>query len=660
MGGPPCPSGRPTDGSGRSGFVDHQEVRVSLVRGESISKEYDRRVFGHVSFALAVGDRVGLVGPNGEGKSTLLRILAGIETPTDGQVHRSAMLQMGYLPQDPPRLAGTTLWQHMEEAFEDLRSMEQRLAELAEDLRDDEAIERFGRLQARFEARGGYDIRTRIETVLTGMGFTPDQHTRPLAELSGGQCSRAMLARLLLNDPELLLLDEPTNHLDVETVEWLERFLQGFGGTLVVVSHDRYFLDRVTSRTWEVAFGGLETYSGSYSQYLPKRRQRYEQRLSQWESQQQYVRNTEEFIRRNLAGQRTKEAQGRRTRLERFLKTEAIERPREHRTISLRFQPAGRTGQLVLRAEDVQAGYDGETVVRAERLELTRGARVGIVGPNGSGKTTLLNTLLGLLPAIAGEVALGANVVVGHLRQTHDDMPSDATALDVLTRGVAAAGLQQARDLLGRLLLSGDQADKPIGQLSGGQRSRVALARICATGANLLVLDEPTNHLDLPSREILEAALTGFSETILFVSHDRYLIEAVATEIWAVRDGQVHRVPGRWADYLQWRSVRKPDEARSPASGDADKEQRKRHYEDRKQRSRRLQRNRRRMEQLEEEIHRLEGELGELQARIDRASQQGDIEALTDLGTRFERMQQDLQDRMDEWSELGEAVEEAG
>ncbi len=631
---------------------------MSLVRGESISKEYDRQVFRNVSFALAVGDRVGLVGPNGEGKSTLLRICAGVESPTEGHVHRSAMLQMGYLPQDPPRLEGTTLYQHMEEAFEDLRSLEQRLTELAENLHDDEAIERFGRLQTRFEARGGYDIRTRIETVLTGMGFTPDQHARPLSELSGGQCSRAMLARLLLNDPELLLLDEPTNHLDVETVEWLERFLQGFGGTLVVVSHDRYFLDRVTSRTWEVSFGGLERYSGSYSQYLPKRRQRYEQRLSLWESQQQYIRNTEEFIRRNLAGQRTKEAQGRRTRLERFRKTEAIDRPAEPRTISLRFEPTGRTGRLVLRAEDLQAGYEGETIVRAERLELTRGARVAIVGPNGSGKTTLLNTLLGLLPAIDGEVALGANVLVGHLRQTHDDMPPDATALEVLTGGVAAAGMQQARDLLGRLLLPGDQAQKPIGQLSGGQRSRVALARICASGANLLVLDEPTNHLDLPSREILESALTDFPETILFVSHDRYLIEAVATEIWALRDGTVQRVPGRWADYVQWRSAHASSPERSQAPADADKEHRKRRYEDRKQRSRRLQRNRRRMEQLEENIHRLEGELSELQERIDRASAEGDIDALTDLGTRFEAMQQDLQQRMDEWSELGETVEE--
>ncbi|KKK87496.1 hypothetical protein LCGC14_2752660, partial [marine sediment metagenome] len=386
--------------------------------------------------------------------------------------------------------------------------------------------------------------------------FSPEDHNRPLVEFSGGQRCRAMLGQLLLSAPDVLLLDEPTGHLDLEAVEWLEKYLAGIPNAMVIVSHDRYFLDRTTGGTWEVAFGKLQDYRGNYSAYLKQRQHRFDDDMRIWRQQQEHIQKTEEFIRRFHAGVRGKEARGRRTRLERFLKDEAVDKPRRHRQIHFRLTPVRQSGDIVIKAHGLTAGYEpGRPIVALESLSLVRGQRVAVVGGNGTGKTTLLRTLLGELPPLTGSAELGGSVVAGYLPQTHDQLDPGMTVLEAVSRA-GEATREQTRTLLGSFLFTEDEVFKPIGDLSGGQRSRVILATLAVQGANLLMLDEPTNHLDIPSQEVLQEALEAFEGTVVFVSHDRYLIDALATQIWAIDAGGVHRIEGKWDAYLQWRSDR--------------------------------------------------------------------------------------------------------
>ena len=435
---------------------------MSLIAGTGVGKSFGTDyVIRNASFTIAEGERVGLVGPNGEGKTTLLRLVGKLDPPTVGTIQHRRNLRVGYLPQDPPALDDTTLWQSMRDVFAEMHRIEAELAELAGRLHDDpdgSLLRQYGQLQSAFESARGYDCDTKIKTVLTGLGFEPGQYDMPRAHLSGGQRTRGLLARLLLEEPDVLLLDEPTNHLDLEAVEWLERYLQSFRKALVVVSHDRYFLDHVTDRTWEVSFGRLEEYRGGYTGYVKKRHERFRERMRQWEAQQEYIAQTEEFIRRNLAGQRSKEARGRRTRLERYIATEAIARPREHAQLAPRIHPLQRTGDLVCRVTDLRIGYSqAAPLMDVGDLEVRQHQRVAILGPNGIGKTTLLRTVLGQLPPLRGEVRFGANVEPGYLPQTHECLRPDATVLEVLLEVDIRMTNEWARTLLGSFLFHGDE-----------------------------------------------------------------------------------------------------------------------------------------------------------------------------------------------------------
>jgi ATP-binding cassette subfamily F protein 3 len=390
-------------------------------------------------------------------------------------------------------------------------------------------------------------------TDLSGLGFSSDEFSKPLAHLSGGERTRALLAQLLLRRPALLLLDEPTNHLDLEAVEWLEETLLRWRGALVIVAHDRYFLDRVATRMWEMEFGGLVTYRGNYSHYVQQREARRERLLKEWEAQQEHVEKTEEFIRRNLAGQRTREAQGRRTRLERFFQEEAIERPREEKRIRLGLTTDLRSGDLVLATKDLVVGYDAP-LFTAPEVEIRRGDRVALIGPNGAGKTTLLRTILGDVPALQGRIRFGASVQPGYLAQAQAGLDPEQSVLDAIL-DVQNLPLVRARNYLAQFLFSGDDVFRPINTLSGGQRSRVALARLTLQGANFLLLDEPTNHLDIASQEILENVLRRFPGTVLLVSHDRYLVQALATHIWRVDGDELRAYEGNYTDYLRLREA---------------------------------------------------------------------------------------------------------
>ncbi|MGB9593309.1 MAG: ATP-binding cassette domain-containing protein, partial [Anaerolineae bacterium] len=447
---------------------------MSILVADNISKSYGAQdVFLGVSLQVARGDRIALVGPNGHGKTTLLRILAGLEPPSSGTVSRAKGLTIGYLPQiadlDTPR----TLYEEALTAFQPLLDMQEelrRLEALMADPRErEEVMARYGELQARFELLGGYEYPHKIEQVLLGVGFSREEFSMPLRLLSGGQKTRALLARLLLQQPDLLLLDEPTNHLDLASIEWLEDHLAQWPGTFIVVAHDRFFLDKVATRVWELSFGRVETYRGNYSQYLEQRAQRYEQRMAEYQAQQEDIERLEDYIRRYKASERTRQARAREHRLAHM---ERLDRPERLRAMSLRLQTDLRSGDLVLVSEGMTVGYRGGEPSRDKALfaspafVLRRGEKVAILGPNGSGKTTLLRTILGEVPPLAGGFQVGANVKMGYFAQGHADLNEDKMVLDELL-DVRNVPLQEARNLLGRFLFSGDDVFKKVGDLSG-------------------------------------------------------------------------------------------------------------------------------------------------------------------------------------------------
>lgn len=641
---------------------------MSLVIGENISHRYtDRQVLAGVSFHLGARDRVGLVGPNGAGKTTLLRIIGGMIDPSAGSVHRARGLRAAYLPQDTPAVEGATVHDAALGAFADLREMEQQLHALADELAASgnrtDLLKRYGAMQADFEARGGYEYPKRIEQVLTGLALARDMWDRPLASLSGGQCTRAYLATLLLAAPDVLLLDEPTNHLDLDSVEWLEAWIAGFRGAVVLVSHDRYLLDRATTSTWDLAFTALESYPAPYSRYLELREERHKERLRQYEAQQEMVAKTEEYIRRNIYASRTGVARGRRTRLEKLKGEGLLARPREAEGIHLNLKAGGRTGDIVLRAAGLAVGYDpARPLLEVEQLEVMRGDRVAIIGPNGVGKTTLLLTLLGRLPPLAGDVQRGANLNVGYLSQARTEVDPAAGALDAVREAGAGWTPERARALLGSLLLSGDDALKPFGDLSGGQQSRVCLARLVVQGANVLALDEPTNHLDIPSCEVIQDVLQEFEGAVLFVSHDRYLVKAVATHVWAIDGRRVCCMLGGWEEFMAWRQERlglvgpQVDEAKEARK--ASYAQRKAVEREVRRRESQVNRLRKRHEEIEAKIQALEADLARRMREISAAGEAGRLDRVAALGREYQQGDAALKALWAEWEDVGGQLEQ--
>ena len=636
---------------------------MSLLVATGLAKSFGALdVFTGIDLRIEAGDRVGFVGANGAGKTTVLRILAGAEEQTGGDVARKRGLMAGYLPQDPPPARDLTLHAAMLEVFAPvleqaavLREMEHRLAEAAAAAADnyEALLEEYGHAQAQFEVAGGYDYETRIRQVLGGLGFNEDEHDKPLAHLSGGERTRALLAQLLLQEPDLLLLDEPTNHLDLEAVEWLEEVLLRWKGGLVVVAHDRYFLDKVANRIWDMNLGRLEAYRGNYSAFRLQREMRLDRQRQEWESQQEFIEKTEEFIRRNLAGQRTKEAQGRRTRLERFLRDEAIERPQDQQQIRLGLTTQIRSGDLVLATKDLAVGYD-RPLFWAEDAEIRRGDRVALIGPNGAGKTTLLKTILGDLAPLQGRVRTGASVEPGYLAQAQAGLDTDETVLDAIL-DVRNLPLAQARNFLGQFLFRGDDVFRTIGTLSGGQRSRVALARLTLKGANFLLLDEPTNHLDLETQEILEQVLKQFPGTVLLVTHDRWLVQALATQVWRVDGDEMRAYKGNYEEYLKLRGL----EVEGTGKPNGDDPQRQAQLEADRERAREERRQRKAAERraeaaaaMEGQIHSLEARLAGLSTQLEAASLAGDVARVQRLGIEYQMTDAELHRIMAEWAEL--------
>jgi ATP-binding cassette subfamily F protein 3 len=627
---------------------------MSILTAHHVSKSFGAHdVLSDITLSLAHGQRAALVGPNGAGKTTLLHILAGMDEPTGGSVHRARGQTIGFLPQhaDQELDEETTLHDLMRSVFAQLDRLSQQMRELEVALADpaqhDAALEKYSKIAEQFEHGGGYTVETRIEQVLSGIGFDLSDLTKPVNILSGGQKTRALLARLILLDPDVLLLDEPTNHLDVSAVEWLEATLRDYRGGLILVSHDRYFIDAVADTVWDLQSGQIEAYRGNYTDYLLQRDDRREYQLKEYERQQEFIAKEEEYIRRNIAGQNTRQAQGRRTRLERLKKSaDLIQRPETRKSMRFNLSTQPRSGDIVLRARNLLVGYqdDRKVLLACEQLFLYRNQRVAIWGPNGAGKSTFLKTVLGQLPALGGDIELGASVRVGYYAQAHEMLDPNDSVLTAILK-VQNMPVSKARGLLGSYLFSGDTIDKPIGTLSGGERGRVALAVLSLEGANVLLLDEPTNHLDLDSQEVLQDALADFEGTLLLVTHDRYLVDALATHVWAIEENQLVAYEGNYSEFIAQREeakARVDTEAKTAAQAAKDKNKAKAAPDkNEKQRQKRIA-------ELEAAIAEHETRLSELARQLETAKP----DKVAALGSEYTRLEQEMQALVDEWAEV--------
>jgi ATP-binding cassette subfamily F protein 3 len=639
---------------------------MSLVSANHLGKSYGAQdVFANVSLAIPHQAKIALVGPNGSGKTTLLRLIADLEPPTTGVIHRARSARIAYLPQQADRFFDddSSLWQAMRDVFADLLAqaaeLERLEAAMADSPASDEVLQRYGQTLGAFERAGGYTYEHRIEQVLAGLGFRKDDFRRPIGQLSGGQKTRALLAHLLLEEPDVLLLDEPTNHLDLAGTEWLENYLASWGRALVVVAHDRAFLDACVEDVWELAWGRLTRYRGNYSDYVIQRAERVARQEALYEQQQQFVARTEDFIRRNIAGQRSREAKGRRKRLQRL---ERIEKPRTYRPMDLALDDADRSGDLVVGLYDLAVGYhtpDGgeERLLTVGKLELRFGQSVALLGPNGCGKTSLVRTVVGQVPPLAGRVRLGANVHLGYFAQGHTNLVPEKSVVDTIL-DASEMGMSQARNFLGRYHFFGDDVFKRVDDLSGGEQARVALAVLVLQGANLLILDEPTNHLDISSQEVLQDVLAGFNGTVLMVTHDRYLIRELASCIWAIDDGQLRAFRGL-EGYRDWREQRRQervqrktqDQARGLAAS-----ARIREREQRRTAKQEAERRALHLAELEERIHELEARQSELEAQLAAASQEGPadwaVARVRELGLEYSQIEHQLEELLAAWAEV--------
>ena len=522
-----------------------------LYRFEDIEKSYGPHdILRGVTWQHNPGEKVGLVGRNGAGKTTLFKLLLKQEDPDRGQIIRQSGLTIGHVGQHLDAAPGMSLFDYVETAFAEVLAIEQKMRKIEPDLADpttnhERLLEKYAELQHDYEHANGYTLHAEVERVLTGVGFQKADWERPIAEFSGGQQNRAMLARVLLTKVDVLLLDEPTNHLDLNGIEFLEEFLESFKGSYLLISHDRTFLNRAVTKIVELAHGKLIEYNGNYERFLQLRAERMEKMAIDYERQQEFIDRTQDFIRRNIAGQKTKQAKSRRKMLD---KLDTAERPETDETFAnFKLEAGPRSGAVALTADRVDAGFT-EPIVRNVSLTVRRGERYAIMGPNGSGKSTLLKTFAGRLQPLAGTVTYGHNVQAGYYDQTLGDLDPKGRVIDEVWNLDHAQTEEQVRSYLAQFSFFDDDVFKKTRDLSGGERGRLALAKIMYVGGNLMLLDEPTNHLDVYTREALEEALGSFTGALIVVSHDRYFIDRVAENIIVVEDGAADVYAGNYTD----------------------------------------------------------------------------------------------------------------
>lgn len=508
-------------------------------------------VFSNVSFEIKQGDRLGLVGPNGAGKSTLLKCILGLEERDGGQVIQSPVATIGYLQQDVD-LGDASLAEEISAAWADVHRLEEQLEALmqamAEGQDSEDNLQRLDYLQNRLEWLGGYDYEQKTKRIVYGLGFTDEDLDKPASSFSGGQKTRINLAKALVRQPDFLFLDEPTNHLDMEMLEWLEGYLRSYQGGILLVSHDRYFMDRIVTGVVELNHHKATTYRGNYSRYLRQREERAAADLAAYEKQQEYIKKTEEYIEKYRAGIKSKMARGRQSQLNRL---ERLEAPETTATLRFTFPPAEMSADRVLRVEHAYVGYEANhPIVKDVNFEIRRGESVALIGPNGAGKSTLVKAIVGDLFPQEGDIRLGNRVNIGYFSQEHEELHEQWQVVEEVMNSFNYSE-DKARHVLGAFLFRGDDVFKRIGDLSGGERARVALLKLFLQGHNFLVLDEPTNHLDIPTREVVESALKEFNGTCFIISHDRYFLDQVATRILAFEDGGLAEYLGNYSAYKE-------------------------------------------------------------------------------------------------------------
>ena len=640
---------------------------MSVLTAQNLGKSFGPvDIFEDLTFAVPRRARIAIVGPNGVGKTTLLRILAGVEEPTRGSVHRARGLSIGYLPQEAVTVREGTLWSYCLMAFEALLAQANELKALERDMQNPDCppdvLQRYGTVLSRFEHGGGYTYANRIQQTLAGLGFAETDYQRPLTQLSGGQRTRAVLARLLLDEPDLLLLDEPSNHLDIAAVEWLEAWLRDWNGAVVIVSHDRYFLDQTASQVWEMT-PALEVYRGNYTAYLTQREARYTRRLAEFEAQNEYIEKQEDYIRRFLGTQNNNQARGRQRRLERLLADSRLSAPKANiRPMRLRLSLAGRSGDLVLRSYDLQVGYqdEGRPLFHAPDLVLKRGECVAIIGPNGAGKTTFLKTILSQIPPYTGRIELGASLKVGYFAQAHEGLNPELSLIEEINLVAPAMLPAEARNYLAKYGFTGEEVFSRVQTLSGGERGRLALAKLALTDANLLLLDEPTNHLDLPTQEVLQNVLADYPGTILLVSHDRYLIDALASQIWEMNPSAstLKVFTGTYSEYkiAQTSSVQPAQELAAAlpelSAAPLEAESIARKMLSRNQR----QQIQKKLEALEARIRALEAESALHEAQL--ANPPADPRKTALLAENYNKLRAELEPLLSEWEDLATTLQE--
>lgn len=639
-----------------------------LLQANQIARHFGAEVlFENIHLEISTGARVALVGRNGAGKSTLLKIIAGIEAPDDGKIAKNKTATLGYLAQDTGLDSNETVWNEMLKAFEQVRQMEQRMRELeifiSEGTPDTPAytsyLKEYDRLQHDFSDRNGYGYENEIRSVLHGFKFDSSFYDQKIDTLSGGQRTRLALARMLLQHPDILILDEPTNHLDIETLSWLENYLQSYTGALLIVSHDRYFLDKVVNEVYELSRRKMRHYKGNYSKYLDLKAEQLTSEWKAYEKQQTEIHKLEDFVARNLVrASTTKRAQSRRKTLE---KMERLDRPQgDEKQANFLFSIEKPSGNVVLQIEDAAIGYDDVTLSEPINLDIRRQEAIALVGPNGIGKSTLLKSIIHQIPFIRGKETLGTNVTIGYYDQGQADLHTNKTILAELWDEHPTTPENDIRSALGAFLFSGEDVEKPIPLLSGGEKARVALAKLAMNKENFLILDEPTNHLDIDNKEVLENALIDYDGTLLFVSHDRYFINRIATKVVELSENGSKVYLGDYDYYLEKKQEEEeiaellaqdePESAPAPTN--------KSDYYQSKEQQKLIRSLQRKITQVEEEMTRIDEWIDRLEQEMVAPENLEDHVKLNELNQALESARQDQETKLSEWEELSLELEE--
>lgn len=633
-----------------------------ILQANKIERSFAGEVlFDNISLQVDERDRIALVGKNGAGKSTLLKILVGEEEPTSGEINKKRDLSLSYLAQDSRFESSNTIYDEMLHVFDDLRKTEKTLRQMELEMGEktgadlEKLMQDYDRLSEEFRQAGGFTYEADIRAILNGFKFDESMWQMKIEELSGGQNTRLALAKMLLEKPNLLVLDEPTNHLDIETIAWLENYLVNYSGALLIVSHDRYFLDKVATITLDLTKHSLDRYVGNYSSFVEQKEKKLLTEAKNYEKQQKEIAALEDFVNRNLVrASTTKRAQSRRKQLE---KMERLDKPEAGtKSAHMTFHSDKTSGNVVLTVEDAAVGYDDQILSEPINLDIRKMNAVAIVGPNGIGKSTLIKSIVGQIPFIKGEARFGANVEVGYYDQTQSKLTPHNSVLDELWNDFKLTPEVEIRNRLGAFLFSGDDVKKTVGMLSGGERARLLLAKLSMENNNFLILDEPTNHLDIDSKEVLENALIDFDGTLLFVSHDRYFINRVATQVLELSEEGSTLYLGDYDYYLE-----KKAELEALAAAQAEavpassmEEVTSNDYHLQKQNQKELRKITRRIEQLEAEMEELDQKIQDITETMHSTNDAAD---LVQLQSELDQLTVQQEAVMEEWAELSEQVE---